>query len=127
MTLLRLKDAVATYFPGTPITVQTLRGEWRKGRLEITRIGKRDYVTLDAIQEMLKRCQLPRKVLTSSSMRSRGERSSGSSETSSPGEALDALEEIERGLNERSKSISPRPSRRTRKTAALIKLQLLRS
>lgn len=127
MTLLRLKDAAATYFAGTGITAQTLRGEARKGRLEIVQIGKRDYVSPEAIEEMIKRCRHQPKAPTSSSTRSRADSRSGSSATSKPGEALDALNEIERELKENSTGTGRKYSRRTLKTASLIKLQLRRS
>jgi hypothetical protein len=44
-------------FPRARLTVSTLRAEADRGRLEIFRLGKRDYTTPRAMKEMVRLCQ----------------------------------------------------------------------
>lgn len=44
-------------FPRAKLTVSTLRAEADRERLEIFRLGKRDYTTLRSMREMVRRCQ----------------------------------------------------------------------
>src|SRR5262245_60817872 len=39
------------------LKISTLRAEAGRGRLEIFRLGKRDYTTVDAMREMIRKCQ----------------------------------------------------------------------
>jgi hypothetical protein len=39
------------------LKVSTLRAEAARGRLDIFRLGKRDYTTLKAMREMVRKCQ----------------------------------------------------------------------
>lgn len=39
------------------LKVSTLRAEASRGRLDIFRLGKRDYTTLSAMREMVRKCQ----------------------------------------------------------------------
>lgn len=52
-----LKQAIAEFFPDSPITVSSLRTEIRKGRLEFERIAGRICVTHADIARMLERCR----------------------------------------------------------------------
>jgi len=64
-------------FPRAKLTVSTLRAEADRKRLEIFRLGKRDYTTLRSMREMVRRCQegdhrrgsTPREVIGSSTER----------------------------------------------------------
>jgi hypothetical protein len=47
----------ATLFPRAKLTVSTLRAEAARGRLQVFRLGRRDYTTPKAMQEMLRRCR----------------------------------------------------------------------
>ena len=58
---LRLKAAAALAFPGGTMTATGLRQEAKRGRLALMRIAGKDFTTLDAIEEMKQRCQLPSK------------------------------------------------------------------
>jgi hypothetical protein len=44
-------------FPLAHLTVSTLRAEFRRDRLLIFPIGKRDYTTMREMREMVRRCQ----------------------------------------------------------------------
>lgn len=44
-------------YPRAKLTVSTLRAEAGRGRLDIFRLGKRDYTTAAAMREMIRRCQ----------------------------------------------------------------------
>ena len=52
-TPITLKEAAELY----RLTVSTLRTEAGRGRLDIFRLGKRDYTTLQSLREMVSRCQ----------------------------------------------------------------------
>lgn len=49
-----LKDAAELY----RLTVSTLRAEAGRGRLEIFRLGKRDYTTILSMREMIEKCRV---------------------------------------------------------------------
>jgi hypothetical protein len=55
-TLLTLREACETLFRGL-VKPATLRAEHARGRLVIERIGRRDFVTPAAIQEMRRLCE----------------------------------------------------------------------
>ena len=44
-------------YPRSKLTVSTLRSEAVRGRLEIFRLGRRDYTTPQAMREMVRRCR----------------------------------------------------------------------
>src|SRR6187200_1483381 len=50
---LTLKEAGDLY----QLKISTLRAEASRGRLDIFRLGKRDYTTLQAMKEMVRKCQ----------------------------------------------------------------------
>ncbi len=54
---LRLKDAVKIAFPFGGMTVSGLRREAVRGNLVLERYANKDFVTLNAISEMRKRCR----------------------------------------------------------------------
>src|SRR5579883_693074 len=58
--LYTLTGACRKFFHGTRINERVLRKEEKAGRLEITRIGCGEYVTEQAIKEMVRKCQGPR-------------------------------------------------------------------
>src|SRR5262249_51553019 len=58
-TLLRLSIAAELEFPDGTVTVSTLRGEAAKGRLQIWRIGNKDFTTRRALRDMKNQCVLP--------------------------------------------------------------------
>src|SRR5262249_38088106 len=57
----------ATLFPQAGLTISTLRAEAMRGRLEIFRLGRRDYTTAAAMKKMVQRRREedPRRVSTS--------------------------------------------------------------
>src|SRR5215471_14196980 len=55
---LRLDVAAAVAFPDGSMTASGLRREAAKGRLAVERIAGKDFTTLQAIQEMRKRCRV---------------------------------------------------------------------
>ena len=79
-----LKEAGELY----RLTVSTLRAEAGRGRLDIFRIGKRDYTTAAAMREMVRKCQDAARVRAYTSTR---DASSGSSETERASSAQAAL------------------------------------
>jgi hypothetical protein len=44
-------------YPRTRLTVYALRAEADRGRLDIIRMGRRDYTTVRAMREMVRKCQ----------------------------------------------------------------------
>src|SRR5262245_7444635 len=56
-TPLRLKTAVRLAFPDGGMTVSGLRREAAKGHLAIETIAGKQFTTLNAIQEMRKKCR----------------------------------------------------------------------
>lgn len=84
--ILTLREACALY--GDKFTVSTLRAEAARGRLDIFRLGKRDYTTREAMQEMVKRCQDEGRRRVSTSMQ---DEASGLSETDHASSAQAAL------------------------------------
>src|SRR5262249_46376823 len=82
-----LKEACAL-FPGARLTVSTLRAEAARGRLTIFRIGRRDYTTAEAMQEMVRLCQESARHRVSISTQNAN---SGQSETERASSALASL------------------------------------
>jgi hypothetical protein len=91
---LPLADA-CRLFPRARLTVSTLRAEAGRGRLEIFRLGKRDYTTPGSMREMVRLCQEENRRRVSTSM---SRASSGSSATERTHAALAAAEETLRKL-----------------------------
>ena len=121
-TPLRLEQAVKLAFPFGGMTVSGLRREAAKGRLVIERIAGKDFVTLQAINDMRARCRDQQRTQDcGSSLKSAINRESsfgaqhGSLETGRVKSARAALEATARALSERSPNTSPKntPSRET--------------
>ena len=104
--LLTLKDAAARFFGGT-VTVAYLQKQARNGRLEIYRIGNRDWTTPEAIQRMVEQCRVIHEDRTLAYARSRDDRPSGISGMVSNTALLDAARKIANGLKASSHSTSP--------------------
>ena len=51
-----LREACAL-FPKAKLTLSTLRAEAERGRLDIFRLGKRDYTTPKSMREMVRKCR----------------------------------------------------------------------
>lgn len=60
MVLLRLDLAIKRHMPDSGITARTLQREARRGRLVVTRIAGKDFVTEAALQEFIDLCQTRR-------------------------------------------------------------------
>ena len=89
-----LQEACELAFRGN-ITVSSLRVEARRGNLDIFRVGRRDFTTLNAIREMRKRCQGARKAPASTLT---PDVTNGLSETDRALYALDALNQTTKAL-----------------------------
>jgi len=76
---LRLTEAARIAFPGSGLTAAALRREHARGRLEIFRIGGKDFTTLDAINRMKAACRVEAKAPTSISGNGAAGMGSGSS------------------------------------------------
>jgi hypothetical protein len=85
-TPLTLKQACEEF--GGTFTPWTLRAEASRGRLDIFRLGKRDYTTHRAMREMVRKCQEESRRRVSTSTRVE---SSGLSETDRASSAQAAL------------------------------------
>jgi hypothetical protein len=98
-------------FPRAKLTVSTLRAEAGRGRLDIFRLGKRDYTTLRSMQEMVRRCQEEDHRRGSTSIASA---SSGLSETARLESAQAALKQTVSVLKKGSPNTSPQSTSRNR-------------
>ena len=101
-------------YPRSRLTVSTLRAEAARRRLEIFRLGKRDYTTQQAMAEMVRRCREEDYRRDSTSMR---QEANGSSETENALSARAALSQtvaaLKQGLPRISgKSIPPSAAHR---------------
>ena len=81
-------EAACKLWPEARLTISTLRAEAGRGRLDIFRLGKRDYTTPQAMREMVRKCQEEGRLRASTSIRRDG---NGSSRTVEPESALAAL------------------------------------
>jgi hypothetical protein len=81
-------EAACKLWPEAKLTVSTLRAEAARNRLDIFRIGRRDYTTAQAMREMVRKCQEEGRLRASTSTRREG---NGSSRTAGPESALAAL------------------------------------
>ena len=55
--LYRLHEVVEKFFPGTGLQERDLVKEIKRGRLVVTKIGNREYVSEAALKDMLVVCQ----------------------------------------------------------------------
>ena len=110
LRLYGLQEAIAAFFPDIGLSVKDLRREAKLGRLVLTRINKRDFVTEAALREMLEACQ-ERKAAPDFGSDAKAQPQLGSSSTEENRFALDALNMQIKKL----KSGSPNTSRRSMK------------
>lgn len=103
-----LVEACALY-PRAKLKVSTLRAEAAKGRLDIFRIGRRDYVTVHAMREMLRKCQDAARLHASTSTPAEA---NGSSETDQASSARAALNQSVAALKSGLVNISGKSTRR---------------
>src|SRR6187200_483511 len=108
-----LARAVSLFFPEGGVTVSTLRTEARKGRLALERIGGKNFVTGEAINQMRELCRVERKVRASTLEAAKAGASSGSSVTENTKRALAAARQAARELKENCRNTSPKNSSRT--------------
>jgi hypothetical protein len=80
--------AACKLWPEAKLTVSTLRAEANRGRLDIFRIGRRDYTTAQSMRQMVDRCRAESSRRVSTSIRSAA---NGLSETERVSSARDAL------------------------------------
>jgi hypothetical protein len=103
---LTLKEAGDLY----QLKISTLRAEAARGRLDIFRLGKRDYTTLQAMREMVRKCQEEGRrracILTQGD-------GSGLSETERASSAQAALKETVTALKQSLPRISDKSTGRT--------------
>jgi hypothetical protein len=104
-----LAEACGLY-PRAKLTVSTLRSEAGRGRLEIFRLGRRDYTTPKAMHKMVQRCREddPRRDCTSTQ-----QDGNGSSGTDSVSSARAALNQTVTALKQGLPRISGKNTRRS--------------
>jgi hypothetical protein len=132
---LRLDVAAEIAFPLGGMTVSGLRNEVRRGRLVIERIAGKDFVTLNAIEEMRKKCRDDQQKARDSGCNPNAKKKAGecavqhgSSETTDRfSSAQAALEKTARELKERSKRTSAKSKSQpsTRRKAEVIPIKPL--
>jgi hypothetical protein len=98
---LTLKEAGNLY----RLKVSTLRAEAARGRLDIFRLGKRDYTTLESLRKMVRKCQDAARARASTST---GNESNGLSETERVSSAQAALKQTVVALRSGLSNISGR-------------------
>ena len=81
-------EAACKLWPEAKLTISTLRAEAGRGRLDIFRLGRRDYTTAQAMREMVNRCQEEGRLRGSTSTR---QDANGLSRMAGPESALAAL------------------------------------
>ncbi|MCP4319529.1 MAG: hypothetical protein GY789_26975 [Hyphomicrobiales bacterium] len=113
MTLL---EACQIVFRGT-IKPATLRAEAARGNLVVERIGRRDFVTRAAIQEMRERCRAQQKVPASGLTETQD---CGSSEMERRSAALAAALKSARELRKGSGHTSRKSTNRQKKVVRLV-------
>jgi hypothetical protein len=99
-----LKEACEVFLRGK-VTPATLRAEAERGNLVIERIGRKDFVTLRAIQDMRKGCRVERKVPAHTSTQ---QSKSGLSGMESTSVALDAARASAKALKSFPRSTFPK-------------------
>ena len=103
---LTLKEAGDLY----RLKVSTLRAEAARGRLDIFRLGKRDYTTLESLRSMVRKCQEEGRRRASTSTQG-GD--SGLSATEQASSAQAALKQTVTALKQGLPRISDRSTSRT--------------
>jgi hypothetical protein len=98
---LTLKEAGDLY----RLKISTLRAEAARGRLDIFRLGKRDYTTLQSMREMVRKCQEEGRRRVSTLI---GDGGNGSSETERASSAQAALKQTVVALRSGLSNISGR-------------------
>ena len=102
-------------FPRARLTISTLRAEADRGRLDIFRLGKRDYTSVRSMREMVTKCQEESRRRGSISTQTED---NGLSETARVSSAQAALKQTVTALKHGLPHISgantnrPRPQRR---------------
>jgi hypothetical protein len=102
---LTLKEAGNLY----RLKISTLRAEAARGRLDIFRLGKRDYTTLQSMRDMVRKCQEEGRRRASTSTQGVG---SGLSETERASSAQVALNQTVTALKKGLPRISDRSTNR---------------
>ena len=103
---LTLREAADLY----RLKISTLRAEGARGRLDIFRLGKRDYTTLESLRSMVRKCQEEGRRRVSTSTQG-GD--SGLSETERVSSAQAALKQTVTALKQGLSRISGRSTNRT--------------
>ncbi len=106
---LPLAEACAL-FPKARLTISTLRAEHARGRLDVFRMGKRDYTTLSSMRDMVRKCQDAGRRRASTSTQSEG---TGLSETDQASFAQAALSQTVLALKSSSVAILARNTSRS--------------
>jgi hypothetical protein len=101
-----LREAAELYHLG----VSTLRAEASRGRLDIFRLGKRDYTTVQAMREMVRKCQEEGRRRVSTLI---GDGGNGLSETDRTSSAQAALKQTVTALKQNLPRISPASTSRS--------------
>lgn len=97
-------------FPRSRFTLSTLRTEASRGRLDIFRIGRRNYTTPAAMRAMVRKCQDAARHRASTSTQ---DESNGSSETERASSAQAALNQTVAALKAGLPRISGKSTRRS--------------
>jgi hypothetical protein len=116
---LRLDLAVKIAFPFGGMTVSGLRREAARGRLVFERIAGKQFVTLQAINEMRAQCRADPKVPASTFANVEAAKLSSSSSTEKTRSALAAAQAIANGLKKPSPPTSPESTSQTGKILTL--------
>jgi hypothetical protein len=106
-TPLRLRDAVAIAFPYGGMTVSGLRREASRDRLQIEKIAGKQFVTLQAINEMRAKCRVEPKEPASICASATDVRPFGLSSTERMKSAQVACQMTAEALKKRSPNTSP--------------------
>jgi|HubBroStandDraft_6_1064221.scaffolds.fasta_scaffold425952_2 hypothetical protein len=103
-------DTACSIYPRARLTVSTLRREADRGRLDIFKLGRRQYTTARAMAEMVRKCQDADRRPDSTSTRPE---TNGLSETDYLTSARAALDQSVRALKSGLPRISPQSTRRS--------------
>ena len=113
--LLTLAEAAARL--GGHVKARALRTEARNGRLHLTRVAGKDFVTESDLGEMIERCRGAQRGLGSGFTGGQGGPACGSSSTPESSTAQDAARATVAALKERLAGTSPRNTNRRRERA----------
>ena len=108
--LMTLAEAAERISPA--LTADSLRTEAKRGRLHITRVAGKSFVTESDLREMLDKCRGERKDHGSTCASDQGGNLSGSCSTEAKSTALVAAKETLRELKERSRATSAKSTNR---------------